>query len=250
MYQHYDVAAAVPRRRALRDAASRVMLSLRLIGALHPGQEVAAVSHAAMVRHAITEATDGPRAEWRRTLPNGSITVIDVFDDEVARRPHAGVSRLPDEPRSSATSGRRCAAPPRAAPSVRVRARRPGDERRRPLPEFLIIGTKRGGRRRCSARCSATRSSCRCSHRPAAEEPALLRPRLRPRRGLVPVALRHAPGSRTTDGRHADHRGGEPVLPLPPARARPGEPGDARRRAHRAAPRPVDRARSRTTGTV
>lgn len=82
-YQEYAVGAECAGGERLADAANRVMLSLRLLGALHPGQDVAAVSHAAMVRLAITEATRAPRSEWRRSLPNGSVTVLDVLADRV-----------------------------------------------------------------------------------------------------------------------------------------------------------------------
>jgi broad specificity phosphatase PhoE len=82
-YQVYAEDAVCPDGEALRDAAARVTLSLRLLGALHPGADVAAVSHAAMVRLAMTDATGGPRDRWRAALPNGSVTVFDVVDDEV-----------------------------------------------------------------------------------------------------------------------------------------------------------------------
>jgi broad specificity phosphatase PhoE len=82
-YQTYASDAFCPDGERLDDAAARVMLSLRLIAALHPGRSVAAVSHAAMVRLAIAATTGGPRENWRASLPNGSITVFDVVDDEV-----------------------------------------------------------------------------------------------------------------------------------------------------------------------
>ena len=52
-YQEYAPGALCPGGELLDDAAHRMQLSLRLIASLHPGQSVAAVSHAATVRLAI-----------------------------------------------------------------------------------------------------------------------------------------------------------------------------------------------------
>lgn len=49
---------------------------MRMLAALHPGEAVAAVSHAATVRLLISATTGSPRAQWRRSLPNGGITVF------------------------------------------------------------------------------------------------------------------------------------------------------------------------------
>jgi broad specificity phosphatase PhoE len=69
-----------------------MLLSLRMIALLHPGAHVAAVSHAAMVRLAITEVSGVPRRDWRVSLPNGSVTVFEVDADlafRVVRQPAA-----------------------------------------------------------------------------------------------------------------------------------------------------------------
>ena len=83
-YQEYGEGASCPNGERLDDAALRMLLSLRLIAALHPGRSVGAVSHAATVRLAISGVTGGPRADWRASLPNGSVTVFDVIDDRVS----------------------------------------------------------------------------------------------------------------------------------------------------------------------
>jgi broad specificity phosphatase PhoE len=49
-----------------------------MIALLHPGEEVAAVSHAAMLRLVVAEFSGLPRAQWRHELPNGSVTVFEV----------------------------------------------------------------------------------------------------------------------------------------------------------------------------
>jgi broad specificity phosphatase PhoE len=77
-YTAYAPDAACPGGEALDVAAARTLAALHMLALLHPGGTVAAVSHAAIVRLAITAVTDGPRSEWRRALANGSITVFDV----------------------------------------------------------------------------------------------------------------------------------------------------------------------------
>src|SRR3954471_11224168 len=74
-YQQYSPDAMCPGGERLDLAARRMVFSLCTIAALHPGGSVAAVSHAATVRLTIAEVTDSPRAEWRKSLPNGSVTV-------------------------------------------------------------------------------------------------------------------------------------------------------------------------------
>ena len=83
-YQGGEVSAVCPGGEGLELAGRRMMLSLRTLAALHPGEHVAAVSHAAMVRLALAESGAVPRAEWRYSLPNGSVTTFDVADDVVS----------------------------------------------------------------------------------------------------------------------------------------------------------------------
>jgi broad specificity phosphatase PhoE len=82
-YQRADLDARCPGGESLRLAERRVLLSLQTIAALHPGEVVAAVSHAAIVRLAVVGVGAKPRAEWRQALPNGSVTTFDVVDGEV-----------------------------------------------------------------------------------------------------------------------------------------------------------------------
>lgn len=77
-YHAYAPGATIPGGEQLDLAAERMLLSMRLLAALHPGQTVAAVSHAATVRLLITATTGSPRPHWRRSLPNGGITVFDA----------------------------------------------------------------------------------------------------------------------------------------------------------------------------
>jgi broad specificity phosphatase PhoE len=82
-YQTFEPGATCPGGENLDDAAARVVDAIREIGARHPGQQVGAVSHAAMVRLALAMVSGTPRSEWRRSLPNGSITVFEVQDGRV-----------------------------------------------------------------------------------------------------------------------------------------------------------------------
>lgn len=82
-YQAHSLDAECPGGENLDRAAQRVILSLRTLALLHPGETVAAVSHAAIVRLAITLVAGLPRNEWRRALPNGSVTVFEATGDDV-----------------------------------------------------------------------------------------------------------------------------------------------------------------------
>jgi broad specificity phosphatase PhoE len=79
-YQTFSDGASCPGGESLERAAQRMVDGLRDIGRRHPGQHVAAVSHAAMVRLALTATLGTPRKNWRLPLANGSITVFDVVD--------------------------------------------------------------------------------------------------------------------------------------------------------------------------
>jgi broad specificity phosphatase PhoE len=82
-YCAFDEGATCPDGEALDDAADRMVTALCNIGSRHPGEDIVAVSHAAMVRLALVRATGGPRSEWRRSLSNGSITVFEVMDGQL-----------------------------------------------------------------------------------------------------------------------------------------------------------------------
>ena len=77
-YQTYAPDAVCPQGESLARAAERMLLGLRTIALLHPGQTIGAVSHAAMLRLVIANVTDTPREDWRHDLPNGSVCVFDV----------------------------------------------------------------------------------------------------------------------------------------------------------------------------
>jgi broad specificity phosphatase PhoE len=78
LYQERPLEAVCPGGEALADAAERMLGALRTIGERDPGQVVAAVSHAVMVRLAVAVLTGRSGPEWRIPLATGSITRFDV----------------------------------------------------------------------------------------------------------------------------------------------------------------------------
>lgn len=90
-YQAYAPDAVCPGGESLARAAERMLLGLRTVALLHPGESIGAVSHAAMLRLVIANVTDLPRKLWRHELPNGSVCVFDVdgSDIQLVRMPVA-----------------------------------------------------------------------------------------------------------------------------------------------------------------
>jgi broad specificity phosphatase PhoE len=82
-YETYAADAICPGGESLERAAERILLGLRLIALLHPGEVVGAVSHAAMLRLLIANVTDARREDWRHDLPNGSVCVFDVDGSDI-----------------------------------------------------------------------------------------------------------------------------------------------------------------------
>jgi broad specificity phosphatase PhoE len=69
--------AVCPGGEGLIDAADRIMIAIEAIARQHPGQSVAAVTHAAMVRLAVATITGRLGPGWRIPLPTGGITVVE-----------------------------------------------------------------------------------------------------------------------------------------------------------------------------
>jgi broad specificity phosphatase PhoE len=66
--------AACPQGERLADARRRIVKALRLIGSRHPGESVAAVTHAVMLRMALLEAGGTDNHSWRMTAGHGPVT--------------------------------------------------------------------------------------------------------------------------------------------------------------------------------
>jgi broad specificity phosphatase PhoE len=83
LYAEEPERATCPDGEALADAADRVVAALRAMGAAHPGEAVAAVTHGAMVRLAVLRVGPERHADWQFKLPTGAATVFEVSGDAV-----------------------------------------------------------------------------------------------------------------------------------------------------------------------
>ncbi len=74
LYKTSPSRAVCPNGERLRDAQRRMLEALSLIGSRHPGEKVAVVTHAVMIRLAVAaiEGTDGE--QWRIPVGRGSYT--------------------------------------------------------------------------------------------------------------------------------------------------------------------------------
>jgi broad specificity phosphatase PhoE len=72
--------AVCPGGEGLTEAADRVLIALEAIARQHPGQAVAAVTHAAVVRLAVAKITGRMGPGWRISLPTGCITVVEAAE--------------------------------------------------------------------------------------------------------------------------------------------------------------------------
>jgi broad specificity phosphatase PhoE len=81
--------AACPQGERLADACQRMVEALRLIGSRHPGESVAAVTHAVMLRLALLEAGGTDDHSWRRGAEHGPVTQFHITTGAIrlAERP-------------------------------------------------------------------------------------------------------------------------------------------------------------------
>jgi len=78
LYRNRPERAVCPGGEALADAMERMIQALTSIGARHPGQVVCGVSHAVMIRLALTRLLGLKGSEWRIPVGLGSMTVFEV----------------------------------------------------------------------------------------------------------------------------------------------------------------------------
>ena len=93
--------AECPEGESLAAAADRMVQALAEIGARHPGESVAAVSHGAMVRLAVLRVAGPTIGDWQFKLPTGSATMFE-FDGDLQLM--SAVNRLEPDPRKAAAS--------------------------------------------------------------------------------------------------------------------------------------------------
>ena len=84
LYRTSPSRAICPMGERLRDAQTRMIEALQLIGGRHPGEAVAAVTHAVMIRLAVARLTGIEGEEWRIPVGRGSLTRFDVGDGRVS----------------------------------------------------------------------------------------------------------------------------------------------------------------------
>jgi broad specificity phosphatase PhoE len=84
LYRTSPSRAACPMGERLRDAQSRMIQALQLIGSRHGGQTVVAVTHAVMIRLAVARLTGVEGEQWRIPVGRGSLTQFEVEDGQIA----------------------------------------------------------------------------------------------------------------------------------------------------------------------
>ena len=76
LYRGEPSQAICPNGERLRDAQERMIEALRLIGSRHQGEDVAAISHAVMIRLAVARLNGASGESWRAPVGRGSITEL------------------------------------------------------------------------------------------------------------------------------------------------------------------------------
>ncbi|MFN2559712.1 MAG: histidine phosphatase family protein [Jatrophihabitans sp.] len=82
-YRRRPSRAVCPVGERLSDAADRMISSLRLIGERHPGETVAAVTHAVMIRLAVAKLHGVDDETWRIPVGRGSLTAFEIGDGQI-----------------------------------------------------------------------------------------------------------------------------------------------------------------------
>ncbi|SFL25050.1 probable phosphoglycerate mutase [Geodermatophilus ruber] len=80
LYRTSPSRAVCPQGERLRDAQTRMVEALRLIGSRHAGETVVAVTHAVMIRLAVARLTGVEGENWRIPVGRGSLTHFEVED--------------------------------------------------------------------------------------------------------------------------------------------------------------------------
>jgi broad specificity phosphatase PhoE len=77
-YRSSPSQAVCPAGERLRDAQQRMITALQLIGSRHPGESVAAVTHAVMIRLVVADLDGVEDESWRIPVGRGSLTEFSV----------------------------------------------------------------------------------------------------------------------------------------------------------------------------
>lgn len=84
LYRTSPSRAACPQGEALHDAQDRMIEALQLIGSRHPGEAVAAVTHAVMIRLAVARLTGIEGETWRIPVGRGSVSLFLIEHGSIA----------------------------------------------------------------------------------------------------------------------------------------------------------------------
>jgi broad specificity phosphatase PhoE len=89
-YRDSPSRAVCPAGERLRDAQQRMVGALQLIGSRHPGESVAAVTHAVMIRLVVAELDRIEDESWRIPVGRGSLTEFSLENGSIR------LAQLPD----------------------------------------------------------------------------------------------------------------------------------------------------------
>jgi broad specificity phosphatase PhoE len=101
LYRTKPEQAICPSGERLRDATDRMLQAMQLIGSRHQGEDVAAVSHAVMIRLAVARINSIVGETWRAPVGRGSLTAFTVAVDGTIALVHAPSGGIPDSAPSS-----------------------------------------------------------------------------------------------------------------------------------------------------
>ncbi len=83
LYRTSPSRAVCPVGERLADAQQRMVAALALIGSRHPGEAVAAVTHAVMIRLAMATLMNIDDESWRLPVGRGSLTEVHIANGEL-----------------------------------------------------------------------------------------------------------------------------------------------------------------------
>jgi broad specificity phosphatase PhoE len=83
LYRTSPDGAVCPAGERLTDAQGRIVAALHLIGQRHPGETVAAVTHAVMIRLVVAKLTAIRGESWRIPVGRGSLTMFHATGDSI-----------------------------------------------------------------------------------------------------------------------------------------------------------------------
>jgi broad specificity phosphatase PhoE len=83
LYRTSPGRAVCPVGERLSGAQERIVAALQLIGSRHPGETVAAVTHAVMIRLVVARLCDADGSNWRIPVGRGSLTMFETSGDEI-----------------------------------------------------------------------------------------------------------------------------------------------------------------------